>query len=190
MKRLCDLLVAATLLLITAPLWSTAALLVALELHAPPIYATKRVGRHGVLFGLLRLRTMRRIDASGTSAMQLTRVGRWIRNYSLDELPSLLNVLWGDLSLIGPRAMEPERVDLADPSWRQILSVKPGLIGLAILRLARNYNAADPHVKQRLELEYVAHQFVRLRSADVRAGREVIDRKSRERESPWSARRA
>jgi len=91
----------------------------------------------------------------------MTRVGAVIRNYSLDDLPNLLNVLIGDMSIVGPRPMEPERVTMADPVWQATLSVRPGLLSFAILRLADTYNASDPQIKQHVELEYIARQSFR-----------------------------
>jgi len=160
MKRLFDLTVALTLLSITAPLLVVIAALVAFELHKAPIYVSKRVGRDGRLFGLFRFRTMTRIyrPDDPLETHQLSRVGAVIRNYSLDDLPNLLNVLIGDLSIIGPRPMEAERVDPLDPHWRRILSVRPGCVGLAVLSLARTYNESDPRTKQQMELEYVERQ--------------------------------
>ncbi|HEX6820403.1 MAG TPA: sugar transferase, partial [Ktedonobacterales bacterium] len=89
---------------------------------------------------------------------RLTPVRRFIRTYSLDDLPSLFHVLRGDLSLVGPRPMEPHRVDLNDPTWQRILSVRPGYVSYAIIVLASAYNSSSMADKQRIELEYVRRQ--------------------------------
>jgi lipopolysaccharide/colanic/teichoic acid biosynthesis glycosyltransferase len=134
-----------------------------LEIRQPPIYLSKRVGKGGRLFGLYRFRTMERIYQStdSISSHKMTRVGAVIRNYSLDDIPNLLNVLIGDMSIVGPRPMEPGRMNLADPLWQSILSVRPGLLSFAILMLAHTYNASDPQIKQRFELDYIVRQSFR-----------------------------
>jgi lipopolysaccharide/colanic/teichoic acid biosynthesis glycosyltransferase len=86
---------------------------------------------------------------------RLTRVGCFIRNYSLDDLPNVFNVLKGELSLVGPRPTEPERVDLTDPTWQKVLAVRPGYISWAILELASAYNASPWSLKLQLEEEYL-----------------------------------
>jgi len=89
---------------------------------------------------------------------RLTKVGRFIRNYSLDDIPNLINILLGDLSIIGPRATEPELVDLSHPEWQQILSIKPGGFSYAILVLATEFNGSSPEGKRQLELDHVQKQ--------------------------------
>jgi lipopolysaccharide/colanic/teichoic acid biosynthesis glycosyltransferase len=163
MKRLFDIVVALIVLGLTAPLLVIIAVLSALELREPPLYLSKRVGKGGRLFGLFRFRTMERIyhPTDPISTHKMTRVGAVIRNYSLDDIPNLLNVLIGDMSIVGPRPMEPERVNLADPVWQSTLSVRPGLLSFAILTLARTYNDSDPQIKQHFELDYIARQSFR-----------------------------
>ena len=89
---------------------------------------------------------------------RLTSVGRFIRNHSLDDLSSPFHVLRGDLSIVGPRPMEVDRVAPADASWQRILSVRPGYASYAILKLASRYNASSAAEKQQLELDYVRRQ--------------------------------
>ncbi len=158
MKRLCDLIVATLLLIITAPLLAIIAIVIKLDSRGPILYRRRCVGRNGQLFDLMRFRTMVETPAHRSVDERLTPVGRFIRTYSLDEFPILFNVLRGDMSIIGPRPTEPSFVDLADPAWQQILSVRPGVISYAILGLARNYNASSQPVRNRLELEYIQQQ--------------------------------
>lgn len=106
-------------------------------------------------------------------AQRLTPVGRFIRNYSIDDLPNLLNVVRGDLSIIGPRAMEPERVDLTDPIWQQILTVRPGIVSPAILQLGTVYNSSSIQCKQQIELAYVQQQSF---GTDLRIFRQGVQR--------------
>jgi sugar transferase EpsL len=122
------------------------------------------IGRQGKSFRLFRFRTMN-VDTQACASPEerLTPVGRFIRNYSLDHLPTLANVLRGDLSLIGPRPMEPEFVDLQDPTWQRYFSVRPGFLNYAALKLGRTFGpSAAPNLplKQKLELEYIERQSI------------------------------
>jgi len=101
------------------------------------LFVHKRVGQHGREFELLKFRTMR-IDTAGPSITaggdpRVTSVGRILRKFKLDELPQLWNVVRGEMAFIGPRPEVPEFVDLADPVWQEVLSVKPGITDLASL---------------------------------------------------------
>jgi lipopolysaccharide/colanic/teichoic acid biosynthesis glycosyltransferase len=126
------------------------------------------VGQHGKVFSLWRFRT-RSVDHRNLSAEQgLTRVGRFIRNYSLDHLPMLINLLIGDVTLVGPCPMELEVVDVQEEIWGQYLSVKPGLFNYAVLKLGKLWTPSrmsDPALNQELELEYLQR-----RSAILDAG--------------------
>lgn len=157
-KRTIDIALASLALLLLGPLVATIVLALRIEHHGPVFYHSPRLGRGGRVFRLTRFRTMRDAPPDVSPQARLTPVGRFIRTYSLDDLPSLLHVLRGDLSLVGPRPMEPERVDLTDPDWQRILSVRPGYVSYAILTLASRYNASDMADRKRLELEYIQRQ--------------------------------
>jgi lipopolysaccharide/colanic/teichoic acid biosynthesis glycosyltransferase len=86
---------------------------------------------------------------------RLTPTGRVLRRYSLDHLPMLVNVLRGDLALVGPPPTEPDRIDLTDQRWQAGLSVRPGLVSAAIVRLRDRYNHTPADQRLALELEYV-----------------------------------
>lgn len=152
MKRLVDLAVGLVLGCLCAPLLLVAALLVWLERRGEVFYATRRVGQGGRLFNHYRLRTMAGSPASKTP------LGKALGNLSLDDLPTLWNVLRGDLSLVGPRPETPEKVDLGDPRWQAVLSVRPGLTGLSLVRLREKYNLSCPQERLHIELEYVQRQ--------------------------------
>jgi lipopolysaccharide/colanic/teichoic acid biosynthesis glycosyltransferase len=156
MMRLLDILVASLILIVAAPVLLVIALLIKCDSAGPFLYGSPRLGRHGRKFRLLRFRTVD-IGKPAHLSMQerLTRVGRFLRNYSLDDLPNVLNVLKGDLSLVGPRPTEPEKVDLNDPVWQKVLSVRPGYISWAILELASAYNVSPWSLKLQLEVEYI-----------------------------------
>jgi lipopolysaccharide/colanic/teichoic acid biosynthesis glycosyltransferase len=160
-----DLAIALALGILGAPLFLLAALALRLEGRGPILHRSPRLGRDGRPFGLLRFRTM----AEG----RLTPVGRVLRECSLDDLPNLLNVLRGEMAIVGPRPTEPERVDLADPAWREVLAVRPGLVSHAIVTKARAYNAASPAEKLSLERDYVRRRSpggdARLLAAALRA---------------------
>jgi lipopolysaccharide/colanic/teichoic acid biosynthesis glycosyltransferase len=157
-KRLFDLVVSATLLLLLALPMLAVALWIKLDSPGPVFFSQQRVGRHGVTFAIHKFRTMR-ADAGGLALTvgddpRITRAGRWLRHTRLDELPQLLDVLAGDMSLVGPRPEVPRYVALYPPSLRErALAVRPGLTDPASLayidEAALLAAAADP------EREYV-----------------------------------
>jgi lipopolysaccharide/colanic/teichoic acid biosynthesis glycosyltransferase len=162
MKRIFDLMFAVFWIVLTAPLVLLIALLIKLDSSGPVLYTPQMIGKDGKLFRLLRFRTMY-VDKrdSRSAAERFTRVGRFIRNYSLDHLPSLLNVLKGDLSIIGPRPMEPEFVDMQDPRWQRYFQVRSGLLNYAVLKLGKTFGPSRANnlaLKQELELEYIEKQ--------------------------------
>ncbi|WP_135468568.1 sugar transferase [Crenalkalicoccus roseus] len=132
-KRACDVLAAAALLLLLAPLIAAVALAVRVALGRPVLFRQARAGRDGRTFVLLKFRSMAPADPArpAEDAARLSRFGRWLRASALDELPQLLNVLRGEMSLVGPRPLLAEDVALYTPRQRRRLLVRPGLAGLA-----------------------------------------------------------
>jgi len=146
-KRLADLAVSATALVLTAPIFAGAALAVRLDSPGPIIYRQTRCGQNGKPFVMFKFRTMivdaDRLQGDLRTANEVdgpmfkmrndprvTRVGRWLRKTSIDELPQLINVLRGEMSLVGPRPLAEEEMRYA-PAWRDVrLQVRPGLTGL------------------------------------------------------------
>ncbi|MGB9378072.1 MAG: sugar transferase [Mycobacteriales bacterium] len=149
-KRLLDVVLAGAILLVSLPLLAIVALLIKLESRGPVIYAAERVGQREKHFPCYKLRTMRTdmddtihrdhlrylisnsesvVAARITDDPRITRVGRWLRKSSLDELPQLWNVLRGDMSLVGPRPPLPYEVEHYKPWQKQRLRVQPGLTG-------------------------------------------------------------
>jgi lipopolysaccharide/colanic/teichoic acid biosynthesis glycosyltransferase len=166
MKRLFDVMFAVFWLLVTAPAILVIAVLIKLDSAGPILYVPQMVGKSGKLFRLFRFRTMY-VDGSNHLDQDkgFTRVGRFIRNYSLDHLPTLVNVLTGDLSVIGPRPMEPEFVDLEDPTWQRYFQVRPGLFNYAVLKLGKTFGHSQDGnlpLKQALELDYIEKQSLML----------------------------
>ena len=137
-RRAVDILASASVLLLTSPLLALAVIAIRLESQGHPIYRQRRVGLDGRAFDVLKLRTM--VDgaehvgaglAVNVNDSRITRVGAFLRRTSLDELPNLLNVLRGEMSLIGPRPTLPVQVEQYTERQRGRLRVKPGITGWA-----------------------------------------------------------
>lgn len=131
-KRGVDVAAAALGLAVTAPVQLATAGLVLATMGSPVLFRQPRPGKDGVVFELVKFRTMRHPDAIRTSdADRLTGVGRFLRATSLDELPTLLNVLKGEMSLVGPRPLLVEYLDRYTPEQARRHEVRPGVTGLA-----------------------------------------------------------
>ena len=140
MKRAYDLLGALLgIALLAAPALAVA-IAVKLSSRGPVLFRAERVGRGGRCFYALKFRTMR-TDAAGPGVTtagdaRVTGLGRVLRRTRIDEWPQLWNVLVGDMSLVGPRPEDPRFVDAADPAWRRVLEVRPGVTGPTQLAFA------------------------------------------------------
>lgn len=138
-KRLFDLVAASLGLIVLAPLLLALALWIKLDTPGPALFRQVRVGRHGVPFDIIKFRTMRHAQDGGRQLTvgrdpRITRAGHFLRRYKLDELPQLLNVVGGSMSLVGPRPEVPRYVDRYPPEARAaVLSVKPGITDLAAI---------------------------------------------------------
>lgn len=133
-KRLLDVTVSAAGLLLLAPLHLVLALLVRRNLGQPVLFRQLRPGRDGAIFELLKFRTMLKPDPGRglvSDEQRLTRFGRFLRSTSLDELPSLWNVLVGDMSLVGPRPLLVQYLDRYSAEQHRRHEVRPGITGLA-----------------------------------------------------------
>ena len=166
LKRLADLLVAAVLLLLTAPFVGFAALLIWLEDKGPVFYSQQRSGWLGRPFKVLKLRTMREQSKGGEALwtqpddQRITAVGYWLRRLRLDELPQLLSVLNGEMSLIGPRPERPELehdLERYIPHYRKRHWMQPGLSGWAQVCAPYASSIEDSDLKLSFDLYYLRH---------------------------------
>ena len=166
LKRLADLSLAAVLLLLTAPAVLISAFFIWLEDRGPIFYTQQRSGWLGRSFTLLKLRTMS-VQPSNAPAewtqpgdVRITSVGRFLRKVRLDELPQLLNVLAGDMSLIGPRPERPELEDVLErriPHYRKRHWMRPGLSGWAQVCAPYASSIEDSDLKLSYDLYYLIH---------------------------------
>jgi lipopolysaccharide/colanic/teichoic acid biosynthesis glycosyltransferase len=166
LRRAFDVLVSASVLTLTAPVMALAVLAIRLESKGHPIYRQRRIGKDGAAFDVLKLRTM----VSGAERMgaglavddgdsRITRVGALLRRTSIDELPNLVNVLRGEMSIIGPRPTVPVQVEQYTPRQRGRLALKPGITGWAQV----NGRASLPWPERiELDLWYVEHATLML----------------------------
>lgn len=172
MNRTADIAVATVATLVAAPVMLLAAGAIRVAEGAPVIFRQVRVGVQGRPFVILKFRTMRvAASADGFDAgdqRRVTRVGALLRATKIDELPQLINVLRGDMSIVGPRPEVPAHVDLLDPRWREVLARRPGLTDWASVEYfaeeqklalsadpARTYREEVLPRKLELQLRYV-----------------------------------
>lgn len=158
-KRFIDIAVTLVLLILSAPLLLLLALLVRRKLGGPVLFRQRRPGLHGRPFTLLKFRTMTEArDAQGhllPDSERLTRFGNFLRSSSLDELPELINVLKGEMSLVGPRPLLMQYLPRYTSEQRRRHAVRPGITGWAQVN---GRNALDWEARFVLDLWYVEHQ--------------------------------
>jgi len=180
MPDLVQRLIALVLGVATAPLLLVLALLIRVESRGPAFHLASRVGEDGQIFRLVKLRTMRFSRSAPWPAIsvandpRVTRVGRVLRRWRLDELPQLWNVVRGEMRLVGPRPEDPRFVDLSDPLHRCVFLSRPGITGLAQLVHLDESGAIDPDdpegsyrlrvlpAKLRVDAAYLSRRTARL----------------------------
>lgn len=162
LKRGADICLSAVGLIATAPLQAGIAALVRATLGTPVLFRQKRPGKNGKLFTLIKFRTMREPDQERglvSDADRLTSIGQFLRATSLDELPSLWNVLRGDMSIVGPRPLLPQYLALYTPRQATRHAVRPGLTGLAQVS---GRNELDWEERLELDASYVERRSMSL----------------------------
>lgn len=189
-KRIIDLVVSSAVLTVGAPLWLFLALAVRMTSKGPAVYSQTRTGRHGEPFTIYKYRTMYHGAEAKTGPVwaekndtRITRFGRFMRAYRLDEIPQLINVLKGEMSLVGPRPERPEFVEqLAQriPLYSRRHRVKPGITGLAQVKWHYDTDIEDVRRKLKYDLLYIEHMSLRFDfQILLQTARTVFERKGR-----------
>jgi len=165
--RITSLVVAGVALIVFAPLLGLIALAIKLERNSegPLFFIQERLGLHGKRFRLVKFRTMRVVDGPTSewvhdNSARITRVGKWLRKFRLDELPQFLNVIRGDMNLVGPRPHPASNVELFGegiPYYSLRSAVRPGITGWAQIRLGYANNLEEETEKMRYDLYYIKH---------------------------------
>ena len=150
MKRLFDITVSVIAILVLMPLWIVLSILIMVDSTGGVVYRQERIGRNGKPFLIVKFRTMT-VDADnfnqlltvGDQDIRITRVGYYLRKFKLDELPQLINVLKGEMSLVGPRPEVAKYVNQYNSQQRKVLTVKPGITDYASIRGANLSSASN-----------------------------------------------
>ncbi len=169
MNRLFDIFFSVLGLVISTPFFIVVSVLIKADSPGPVFFLQERVGKGGKSFRLVKFRSMRRNGQTGESLLtvgedaRITRIGRFLRKYKLDELPQLYNVLVGDMSMVGPRPEVKKYVDCYTEEQRRVLSVRPGITDMASIAY-KNENEilklqADP---ERYYIEHIMPEKIRL----------------------------
>ncbi|HEX7343806.1 MAG TPA: exopolysaccharide biosynthesis polyprenyl glycosylphosphotransferase, partial [bacterium] len=172
LKRLIDIVVSFVVLVLGLPLLLLIALAIRLDSRGPALYIQQRVGRGGRLFTLYKYRSMVHQAEADTGPIwadkndpRITRVGRFMRRLHLDELPQFINILRGDMSLVGPRPERPSFVEQfrnAIPLYERRLNVKPGITGWAQVKHKYDESLTDVMDKLRYDLFYLENMSLAL----------------------------
>lgn len=159
-KRTIDITVSGVGLIISAPIQLVTAAVVFKTHGRPILFRQPRPGKDGVVFEMVKFRTMLEPDATHiTDADRLTKIGKFLRATSLDELPSLWNVFKGDMSLVGPRPLLVEYLEHYSPEQARRHEVRPGITGLAQVH---GRNSISWNERFKLDVEYVDHRSLKL----------------------------
>lgn len=179
MRRFIDIIGSAFALIVTSPLLALVALAIVIDSPGNPFYLARRVGRDGLIFRMWKFRTMvpnawkLGPPITGASDPRITRIGKFLRRTKLDELPQFINVLTGEMSLVGPRPESPDIVARYTPEQMQVLAAKPGVTGKVQLEsgeesdaIPSTENAEEFYVnflmerKLRADIDYLEHRTI------------------------------
>lgn len=176
-KRLFDIIFSSIGLIVLSPVLIILCIIIKLDSKGPIFYLQKRVGKGNINFNIIKFRSMK-IGAEENFPLakdqyhkQITKVGKYLRKYKLDELPQLINVLKGDMSFVGPRPVLRKFVDLYTPGQMKVLDIRPGITDFASIKYRNEYeilnsvdNPAEYYInvimqdKLALNLEYIKNQ--------------------------------
>lgn len=169
MIRFFDILFSVIGLILLIPIFIIVGIAIKIDSKGPILYRQKRIGRNGIDFFLLKFRSMytesdkKGLITIGNNDSRITRVGRFIRKYKIDELPQLLNVLNGSMSLVGPRPEVSKYVELYNNYQRRVLSIKPGITDFASIYFKNENeilnNKSNP---EEYYIKYLVPQKIRL----------------------------
>ncbi|MBQ7490567.1 MAG: sugar transferase [Bacteroidales bacterium] len=178
-KRIFDIIAALAGLLVLSPLIILLCIIIPLDSKGSPFFCQKRVGRHNRDFSLYKFRTMRKdSDKAGLLTVggkdsRITRIGYWLRKFKIDEIPQLINILKGEMSVVGPRPEVRKYVNMYTPHQMQVLEVRPGLTDLASIKYVNENEilgqSSDPEKtyiekimpeKIELNLQYIENQSI------------------------------
>lgn len=155
-KRLQDILLSLIILVVLSPLLILVALLVRIEMGSPVLFIQKRPGRNSVIFKLYKFRTMTNTTKGNNEMLpdseRVTKLGKFLRETSIDELPEIWNIIRGDMSFVGPRPLLIEYLDLYDDQQKRRHDARPGLSGLAQIN---GRNTLNWEGKLSLDVKYV-----------------------------------
>ena len=164
MKRIFDVLLSLIMLMMIAPFLAAVAIMIKLDSNGPIFFLQYRVGRDGRIFKIIKFRSMiANAESLGsymtaTNDARITKLGRFIRRSSIDELPQLINVLAGDMSLVGPRPDVPaQRAEYTEQEWEIRHRVRPGLTGLAQATLRSSATSVQ---RKAMDIDYATNHSI------------------------------
>jgi exopolysaccharide biosynthesis polyprenyl glycosylphosphotransferase len=171
MKRILDVAVSLLVLILGLPVWLLVAIIIRLESPGPALYKQERVGKDGERFNMIKFRSMRE-DAEKAGPQwahkkdpRVTRVGKWLRKLHIDEVPQMVNVLNGHMSLVGPRPERPmfvESLSKEIPLYTRRLKVRPGVTGWAQVKHQYDETIEDVRKKVQYDLYYIENMSLRM----------------------------